>query len=248
MTSRLLGILGGLGPDATVDFMARVLRADGATLDQEHVRMLVACDGAIPNRNEAIDGGGPSPGPALAEAALRLERGGAELILMVCNAAHAWQEEIRAALTVPFISLVEEAARAARDATGEGARIGILAAHACHRANLYPPALAGEGLVAVVPNAPERAAFMEVLTSIKAGEHGPATKEAMGRRAHALVDAGAEALLAACTEVGIVLMPEDVPVPFVDSTEVLVRTAISLARATSLSGHGVPITGGAGAA
>ncbi|MDA1196241.1 MAG: amino acid racemase [Planctomycetota bacterium] len=230
MSSRLIGILGGLGPDATVDFLARVLRADGADTDQEHVRMIVACDGTIPNRNLAIDGAGPSPGPALAQAALRLERAGADVVLMICNAAHHWQGEIERAIAVPFVSLIEEAADRTLAVAGGGASVGVLAAHACHAAELYPKALRARDLHPVLPDAAERAEFMRVLAVIKAGDHGPTPKAEMRALAHALVRRGATTLLAGCTEIGIVLRPADVPVPMVDTTEVLVQLAVALGR------------------
>src|SRR5262249_33936432 len=110
--SRAIGILGGMGPAATVDLMARILAATPASGDAGHLRLLIDCNPAVPDRNRAIAGEGPSPAPALAAMARGLEAQGADMLAIACNSAHAWADEIRAATGIPLISMI--------DATVEG--------------------------------------------------------------------------------------------------------------------------------
>ncbi len=91
---KLVGIIGGMGPDATVDFMSRVLKATPASKDQDHVRMVVEHNPRIPSRQLAMRGEGEDPGRVIAAMAARLESVGADFIVMPCNLAHAWQGDI----------------------------------------------------------------------------------------------------------------------------------------------------------
>ncbi|MEJ2289679.1 MAG: aspartate/glutamate racemase family protein, partial [Deinococcales bacterium] len=81
-----VGVLGGLGPEATLDFFAKVLARTPARTDQDHLHLLIDNDPGVPNRNDAVAGRGPSPGPRLATMARRLEAAGADFLVMVCNA------------------------------------------------------------------------------------------------------------------------------------------------------------------
>ena len=91
----VVGILGGMGPAATVDLVSKILAATDAARDQDHLHLIVDCNPKVPNRNEAVDGTGPSPAPALVAMARRLEAAGADFLVMACNTAHAWEAEIR---------------------------------------------------------------------------------------------------------------------------------------------------------
>jgi len=97
-TDRVVGVLGGLGPEATLDFMAKLLERTtaltGAVTDQEHLHLLVDCNPKVPNRNRAVAGTGPSPAPDLAAMARRLDAAGADLLVMACNTAHHWEADI----------------------------------------------------------------------------------------------------------------------------------------------------------
>ncbi len=220
--------MGGMGPAATVDFLDRVCRATPAARDQDHLRLLVDSDPSIPDRNAALTGRGPSPGPALVAMALGLERAGADGLAIVCNSAHAWAAEVRAAVAVPLIDMVAETA-AEVAATGVR-RTGLLAADACLGAGLYQAALATHGVEALTLAPDAQARFMALLYRIKAGEVGEPVRSGMRALADALVAGGAETVVSACTEVPLVLGVEDVSRPLVDSTAVLVARAIAFGR------------------
>jgi len=221
-----MGVIGGLGPAATLDFFSRVIAATGARTDQEHLPILIHNDPRVPNRNEAMAGTGPSPGPALAQAAVHLERGGADFLVMPCNAAHAWVDEIRAASDLPFVSILDATAAAASH-TG-ATTVGVLAADACLGGDLYPPVLRAAGMVPRVPTAANQARFMAVLGRIKRGDRSAAVRDEMTALAEAL---GADVVIAACTEIPLVLAQADVPVPLISSTDALVTAAIAHALA-----------------
>ncbi|MFN3584510.1 aspartate/glutamate racemase family protein [Phenylobacterium sp.] len=224
-----VGVLGGMGPAATLDFMQKVLEATDARRDQDGVRLLVDCNPLVPDRNAALRGEGPSPGPALADMARGLEAAGADFLVMACNTAHAFQYDIEQAVRVPFVSIIEETTAVVAELVPRGGAVGLLAAEGCLRAGLYQEAFARRGLAAVVPE-PDDDTFMSALYAIKGGDLGPAVRRRMSDLAGRLVARGAQALVAACTEAPLVLAAGDVDAPLVDSTRVLARSTVAYAR------------------
>lgn len=227
--SRTVGVLGGMGPAATIDFMAEVLRLTGAAEEQDNVRLIVDSNPALPNRHAAISGTGPSPGPLLAEMARGLQRAGADILVMPCNTAHAFQADIEAATSLPFIGMIDAVAEVVARDHPAARRIGVLAAAGCLDARLYETALARSGREAVVPTGELRDRFMALVYRIKAGDTGGEVRAGMAAIAQALVDQGADVLVAGCTEVPLALGAGDVGAPLISSTEVLARRAIELA-------------------
>ena len=223
---RLVGVIGGMGPEATVDFMSRVLAATPAEADQDHIRMLVEHNPRIPSRQRAMRGEGEDPGPVLASIAARLQTGGADFIVMPCNLAHAWATQIEAAVTIPFISIVSETVSRAQQ-QGSGGAIGLLTTPGCFAAGLYQQALAGHDLV--LQSQDELAATMALVRRIKAGDKSNAVAQGLRELAGELVARDAQLLIGACTEFPLVLEASMFTVPFVSSTDVLAEKTVELA-------------------
>jgi aspartate racemase len=219
--SRILGVLGGMGPAATVAFLARVQALTPAEGDADHIRVVMDMNPQAPDRNTR-------PGEAEAELgamAMRLKAAGAEVLAMPCNTAHAQKPGILAA-GLPFIDMIAETTAAAK-ATGAQA-VGVLATPGGEA--LYVAALESEGLTPVLLAGEDRAAFMACVYGVKRGDVGVDNRAAMARLARALASNGAEAVIAGCTEVPLLLAPDDVPVPFVDSAEVLANVCVRTCR------------------
>ncbi len=234
MTGRSVsvGVLGGMGPAATLDFLQKLLAATPARTDQDHLRVLVDSNPKLPDRNAAIAGRGPSPGPGLASMARGLEASGADVLVMACNTAHAFEPDIRGAVKIPFLSMIEATVEAVLQRSPGVRRVGLLAAAGCLDAGLYQAAFAAHGVRTLEPRDALRERFMALVYRIKAGETGPAARAEMASIGAALVAQGAEALAAACTEVPLVLDPSDVSVPLTDSTDALVAKTSAFARGT----------------
>ena len=216
-----------MGPEATLDFFAKLLAATPAQRDQDRLRIIIDNNPAVPNRNEAVAGTGPSPAPVLATMARGLEKAGAQLLVMPCNAAHAFAADIRTAVNIPFVSIIEETVAASKRLGVE--RVGVLAAAGTLDAGLYASAFAGAGIEAIEPRGEERQEFMELLYLFKAGERGQRVRGRMRALADRLVAAGAQAVVAGCTEVPLLLDASDVTVPLVNSTDVLVNATAEFA-------------------
>ena len=221
--SRVLGVLGGMGPAATVAFLARVQALTPAANsegggDADHIRIVMDLNPQVPDRNTR-------PGDAEAELgrmAMRLKTAGAEVLAMPCNTAHAQKAGIVAA-GLPFIDMIAETVAAAK---GYDARsIGILATPGGEA--LYVAALTAAGVKPVVLEGADRAAFMACVYAVKRGDAGADNRAAMAALARALNVAGADAVIAGCTEVPLLLDAADVSVPLVDSAEVLAKACVT---------------------
>lgn len=226
---KTVGVIGGLGPLATLDFFDRILKRTQAQTEQDHLRLIIDNNPKIPDRNAFHRGEGPSPGPALAQAARGLETAGAELIVMACNTAHAFEGEIRSAIKAPFLSMIEETADAVAELSP--AHAGILAVDACLSAGLYQNALSRRGVRTTTLAAPSQRTFMELIYRIKSGDAGETVRRSMATLARKLESEGAEVIIAGCTEIPIVLSEEDIAGELVSSTDVLVERTIIQAGA-----------------
>ena len=228
-TELVPGVLGGLGPLATVDFLAKLVAETGAGQDQDHLHVLIDHNPKVPNRHAAINGTAPSVGPELAAKAQRLESAGADFLVMVCNTAHAFTEDIRAAVNIPFLSIIELVVeQLQRYPTCH--RIGVMAADGCLHAELYQHALRTAGYEVVLWDQAELDTFMELVYRIKAGQKSDDIRESLLALAGILERRGAEALISGFTEIPLFIDAGDVKSPLLSSTDILVRRTIEYAR------------------
>ena len=227
--AKTVGVLGGMGPEATLDFFAKVLAATPADRDQDHIHLIIDNNPAVPNRNEAVAGTGPSPAPVLTEMATRLEHAGADFLVMVCNAAHAFQDAIENAVSCPFVSIIEETCEAVveRLQPETSVKVGVLASSGCLDAKLYQEALATRNVQAIMPEGSTRDRFMNILYRIKAGDKN--VRDDMKTLAEHLINQGAQTIIAGCTEVPLILQQDDISVPLINSTDVLVARTVTYA-------------------
>jgi aspartate racemase len=228
---QVVGVLGGLGPEATIDFMARVVANTEAGCDQDHIRMLVDHNPGVPDRHRAIAGETASVGPQLAAMAQGLEAAGADFLVMVCNTAHAYVADIRAVVNIPFISIIDVVIEELEKHPLQ--RVGVMAAEGCLRAGLYQDALKSAGLEPILWNENQQQEFMNLVYRIKAGDKRADIKAQLCTLASRLQKQGAQALIAACTEIPLFLRQEDISIPLFSATDLLVHKTIALARNTT---------------
>lgn len=227
---KVVGVLGGMGPEATLDFFAKLLAKTGAKSDQDHLHLLIDNNPKVPNRHLAIAGEGPSPGPVLAAMAARLEQAGADFLVMPCNTAHAFQVDIEAAVHIPFVSIVDETVRATLERAPGATSVGVLAAEGCLAAQLYQRAFAAHGAEVLAPQGEQLDTLMALIYRIKAGDRGADVHDAVFELAMELCSGGAEVIVAGCTEVPLVLQDEALPCPLVSSTDALVEATLAYAK------------------
>lgn len=224
------GVMGGMGPDATIDFMSRVTAMTESGRDQDHVHMIVDQDPTVPNRQAAINSGQDDVTPHLTAMARRLEKAGADFLVMVCNTAHVFLEGVRTETSIPFVSIIDESI-AEIDRVSPGASIvGVMATDGCLDTCIYQEAIEASGRAALIPDDGNIEELMRLIHAIKAGNKSPDIAHGMKAVAQSLVDSGAEVIIAGCTEIPIVFEGHDFAVPVIASTNVLASRTLAYGK------------------
>lgn len=211
---RTVGILGGMGPEATVLLMARIIAATPAQDDADHIPLIVHQNPAVPSRiRRLIEGTGDDPAPVLARMARDLESAGAQALAMPCNTAHAYADAVRAATDLPFLDMRDATVAALAGAR----RIGMLASPAVRLTGAFDAAFARAGMAAVWPQ--DEGPVLALIRRVKAGDTGAGARADLAALAGQMA-AASDHVLIACTELS--LLTADCAVPFIDSLDCLV--------------------------
>lgn len=226
---KTIGILGGMGPEATVYFFNLIVRHTAAGRDQDHIPIIIYNLPQVPERTAAILGKGPSPVPLLKEGIRRLVRAGADFVVIPCITAHAFLADIRKNVRIPILSLLDEAVSVSQKKIPGLKRAGLLASSGTLRSGLFHEAFATAGVEIIAPTDKEQAKVMEAIigkAGIKAGFTRGHPRRLIVNAARRLVRRGAQAIIAGCTEVPLVLRDEDIPVPLIEPLRIGARAAI----------------------
>lgn len=228
-----IGVIGGMGPEATNRLCQLITELTDAGCDQSHIPVICFNNSAIPSRVDAIFCGAASPLPELVLTAKTLIRAGADFLLMPCNTAHFYFAELQRTVSAPIVNMIEETTLHICEATPALKTVGLLASSPTIECGLYHKALSGSGVSVVVPDSQmQNDCVMQSIfgpKGIKAG-HQAEPKEQLIEAGMRLVAKGAQAVIAGCTEVSVVLAGDDVPFAVIDPLEVIARVAIRRAR------------------
>jgi aspartate racemase len=199
----LIGILGGMGPLATVDLMEKIIEETIASRDQDHVPVVAWNVPQIPDRQQALAATGPSPLPAMLEGITQLNAVGATRIVIACNTAHFWFDALSAASTAPIIHIADATLDVLTQSASHDGPVGLIATRGTLEAGLYQARFEAHGMRTLINTDDEMdTLFTPGCYAIKRGEFdvGGRLLEAAAQR---LVDRGATKLVLACTEVPI---------------------------------------------
>lgn len=232
-----IGVLGGMGPEASVDFYRRITEHTLASKDQEHLHVIVDSDPSVPDRTAFLQGRGPDPVPVLMDMSRRLRGAGADLLVMACNTAHVFYSDVAASVNVPLVDWIGEASRAVASRHAPGAAIGVLATTGTLGAGLYQDALAASGMTVVLPDEARQEQLMRVIygpDSVKAGgADRAALMETVRAIAEDLYRNGAAATLLACTELSALFAHRpEWSAPVYDATDLVAERVVTLAGGT----------------
>jgi aspartate racemase len=218
---RRVGILGGMGPQATILVMQKLLDSVAARDDADHLPLIVDQNPQVPSRlAHLLDGSGEDPGPVLAAMARRLVAAGAEALAMPCNTAHYYADAIRAAVSVPFLDMVALSVAHAAALTRPGATIAILASPAVRKVGLFDDRLADVGLKALY--ATDEKAMLAAIRQIKTEGPGAAARATLHAASQDLIERGADAQMIACTEFSLIADAVSTEAPAFDTLDLLV--------------------------
>lgn len=227
-----VGVIGGVGPQATAYFLDMVVRLTAAERDQDHLDMVVLNHASIPDRTAFILGeSDENPGPVMAEDARRLAAFGVDFLVLPCNTAHHFTREIEDAVDVPLVNIVEETVAEVRRRVPGVVAVGLLATSGTVRAGVYQRAIEAAGARTVLPDEPGQASLMRIIyDQVKAGR--PVDVEEFRALVAGLRAQGAQAVVLGCTELSVVAADFDLlaqDAGLVDSLDVLARRTIERA-------------------
>ena len=229
-THPVVGVIGGMGPEATLALMQRVVRSTPATDDADHIHLIIDNNPKVPSRIAAlVEGHGKNPAPVLATMAERLEIAGADVLAIPCNTAHTYLDEIRSAVAIPVMDMIGMTAKRISSMPFETGRVGIIASTAVLNTGLYDAAFKTCSLELVYPE--RQAAVMSLIGKVKTAAVSTKDLDCYQQIVRSLANAGANFVLVACTDLSVITDSSiDTNVPVIDALDVLVDEIISFAQ------------------
>ena len=225
---KTIGIIGGMGPLATVHLFERIVLKTKAEKDQDHIRVLIDSNTNIQDRTKAILGLGESPVKELVNSAKILENSGADFLIMPCNTAHYYIDEIKKNISIPFINMPEESVKYTYDKYGQDAVVGIMATDGTIKTKIYENYYAGLGIKTLVPIKTQGKIMEFIYDVIKKGNYAAGT-DLFFECLDELKELGATAFLLGCTELSSAQYLYKFEGSFINPMELLAEKAIVFA-------------------
>lgn len=228
MKEKIIGILGGMGPEATVELMRRIVAKTPAAVDNDHIHCVVDQNAKVPNRVDAIQGRIASAGPVLADMARRLEAYGVDILCMPCNTAHYYLPEIQAACPLPFIDMLDCTALRVRKLFPQATKAAVLCTMGTRGTGLYEKRLATHGIEVIYPDPMNQERVSAVIADVKGGKDQKILQQQFQEIIDTMLAQGAPLCIAACTELSVIC-PDHPCV--VDALDALVERLIAEVKA-----------------
>lgn len=227
---KIIGILGGMGPQATIDLYSEIISQTPADRDQDHIPAIIYSNPKVPDRTEAIIAQGENPLPYLVEGVKRLERAGADFILIPCNTAHYYLPQFEKEVNIPILNMIELTTQYIKEKFSQIQRVGVLSTTGTLRTKIYQNSLQREGLRVILPEENDQEHLvMKAIYSVKAAIMFAESAELLKKAAEALTAKGAEVLIMGCTEIPLALKQEGLSTPLIDPKKIIASKAISMA-------------------
>lgn len=229
MKEKIIGILGGMGPEATIDLFQKIVKLTPAKKDQDHLRIIIDNNPKIPDRSNAILNDGEDPLPELIKTARSLEKAGVDFIIMPCNTAHYFFEDIQKNVRIPILHMIQETANKIVKSFPSIKKVDLFATKGTYRTKLYQTLLKHSGIETLLPSENEKNQIMEIIYQVKAGHDLNKLKLKMIEIAKSQIKKGAQCIITGCTELPLILKNGDIEIPVIDPTLVLAQKAVEKA-------------------
>ncbi len=235
MEKTFLGVLGGMGPLATADFLRKLVKKTPADIDQKHIPVLLYGDCTTPDRTASVVGTGPSPLPHLLAGIRFLNEQGARAICIPCNSAHCWYDDMQAASSVPILHIVKASAAQVGRKNPKASRVGVLSTLGTHRMGIYRHMLTDLGYEVVTPTDDEFDTLISPAIAMNKANQWTEAEHLYDAAAERLWERGAEIIVLGCTEIpfGMERQYRTNPTKFVDSNDALVDAVLGAFASTA---------------
>ncbi|WP_226581923.1 aspartate/glutamate racemase family protein [Halobacillus litoralis] len=228
MNDKIIGILGGMGPEATAECYMKIIRATNAHKDQDHYRVIIDSNAKIPDRTEAISGRGRNPVPDMIDAAKNLEKVNVEVACIPCMTAHYFIDEVQKAVSFPLLNAFLELKKFISDHYPSVKKIGVLATTGTLETGLFQKYLDHLEVIYPTPITQHEKVMKAIYgdNGIKSGNTDGEPLALLKEASQELLDNGAELIISGCTEIGLVLKPYHLPIPLIDPMEVVANVVV----------------------
>lgn len=224
---KTIGIIGGMGPLATIDLYEKITFNTKAEKDQDHIHIIIDSYPQIEDRTAYILHGGKNPKDKLIESAKRLENAGADALIMPCNTAHFFAKDIEKEVSIPLIHIVKSTAEVIKNKYPKANKIGLIATTGTLKSGVYANILKDYGYHIIELDERLENDIMDcIYKGVKAGkteEYVPLFQKCVDK----ITDMGADVLIAGCTEIPILVPHIKSKIPVVDATLELALAAIA---------------------
>lgn len=233
MDSQLIpGVIGGMGPEATIDLLYRVIKYTPAQDDNDHIRILIDNNPSVPSRIKAIiEKTGESPAPTMIKMAQGLIAQGADFLVIPCNTAHYYYDAVVSAVTVPVINIVEITAK--EIANKNFSKVGLLGSTALQITEIYHSVLQRYDIEASYPDKEYQAVLMEMIKAIKAKSFNNHHLEEFNKIQNHMKDRKVDCLVLACTELSVIRDQVQFHMPVFDTLDILAQEIIRQSKKNS---------------
>ena len=226
-----LGILGGMGPAASAEFITRIISKTPANCDQDHIPFVLWNEPRIPDRSTSMQSGNDLPLPWLQEGIKGLKHAGCDRIVIPCNSAHFWYAQL-SKLGVPILHIVDSVAEELKSLNLQGKKIGILGTQGTIESGLYQYHLNRQGWECIVPSKEEMAGLVTPAINLIKANQFREPQMLLIKAIHSLIDRGAEAIVLGCTELPLVIrLSSEEGIPIVNSIDSLVNIVLKTYKA-----------------
>lgn len=225
---KTLGIIGGMGPLATVKLFEKIVLKTKADCDQEHIHILIDNNTKIPDRVNFILGNSEeNPKYELIKSAKKLESIGAEFLAMPCNTAHYFYKDIIEQINIPFINMIEITLEFIIKTYPSIKKVGLLSTEGTIKANIYEQIFNKSNIEVLKPNKQNQNHISSLIKNVKQGIHRDSLVE-IYEALYYMEELGAEIFIAGCTEISVALDLYNLQGSFVDPLDVLANNIIEI--------------------
>lgn len=226
---KIIGVVGGMGPDATVDLFQKIVSKTLAEKDQDHHKLLIYNNPQIPDRTAAILGNGKDPLPELIKTAQKLEKAGADFLVIPCNTAHYYYKDLNKEIGIEIINMIEEVAKKV-DYNNNIKKVGLMGTKGVIKSKIYHKELNEFDIEVIQPDEKNMDKIMEIIYAIKSGKQDKKRQNILTEIALDLIDKGAEGLILGCTELPLLFAKDNFNYPLFISQDVLAEKAVEKAE------------------
>lgn len=227
---KIVGILGGMGPEATIDLFSRIVEETHAKCDEDHLRIIIDNNPKMPSRQDAILKGTESPVPAMVETAKNLKNAGADFIILGANTAHYFYDEVTSQVDIPFLHIINEAVKELLRSYPNVKKVGVMATNAAVKTKLYNNCCKKFNIEVIELNEDEQNKIHNTIFDFKYNGLTENNLKSACESVEILISKGAEAIIMGCTEIPVILKGKSFSIPLIDPNDIIGKVAVAYAK------------------